>query len=100
MGSFQRVTGPKGDTWLVNTVGTLVAVVGFVLLLAAGRRRITLEAGALAAGSAAALSGIDVYYVSRRRISPVYLLDAALEWLLVAGWISGGVRARRRLRSA
>jgi hypothetical protein len=97
MRSFQRVTGPKTDEWLVNTVGALVAVVGAVLFLAGVRRRVTAEVAALAAGAAAALSAVDVHYVLRRRISPVYLLDAVLEAGLIAGWIAGA-RARRPRR--
>jgi hypothetical protein len=29
---------------------------------------------------------IDVSFVAKRRISPIYLLDAAAEAALVAGW--------------
>lgn len=31
--SFEVITGPKVDVWLVKTVGLLVAVIGAVLLL-------------------------------------------------------------------
>jgi hypothetical protein len=37
--TFQRVTGPKVDLWLVNTVGVLVAVIGAALILAGVRGR-------------------------------------------------------------
>ena len=37
--------------------------------------------------SAAGLAAIDVYYVSKGRISPVYLLDAVLEAVLLVGWL-------------
>ncbi|HEX2022926.1 MAG TPA: hypothetical protein VHH36_09430, partial [Candidatus Thermoplasmatota archaeon] len=43
MPSFLAVTGPKTDLWLVDTVGALVLVVGAVLLLAAGRDRVSPE---------------------------------------------------------
>ncbi len=39
--TFERVTGPKVDRWLVKTVGVLVTVIGGVLLLAGSRRRVT-----------------------------------------------------------
>src|SRR5215208_7809800 len=74
--SFERVTGPKTDAWLVKTVGVLVAVIGGALGLAGWRRRVTPELALVAAGSAAGLAAIDVVYVGRRRISRVYLLDA------------------------
>ena len=84
--TFEWVTGPKVDRWLVKTVGVLVSVVGGVLLLAGARRRVTAETAVLAAGSALGLAGIDAVYSLRGRISKVYLLDAAAEVLLVLGW--------------
>jgi len=84
--SFQKVTGPKTDVWLVKTVGVLVCVIGAVLGSAGARQRVTPEIAGLAIGSSAALAAIDVVYVSRRRISPVYLLDVAMSAILIAGW--------------
>ena len=37
--------------------------------------------------SAAGLGLVDVWFVARRRISPVYLLDAGAEALILAGWL-------------
>jgi hypothetical protein len=87
MATFEAVTGPKFDDWLVKTVGVLVSVIGGVLAVAGLRRAITLEILLLAVGSAVALAGIDVVYVAKRRISPVYLLDALAEVILIALWI-------------
>jgi len=94
MPSFEAVTGPKRERWLVRTVGVLVLAIGGALALAARRRRVTPELRLLAAGSAAGLGAIDTWYAARRRISPIYLGDAALEAALVAGWIISG-RPRR-----
>ena len=85
--SFERVTGPKADFWLAQTVGALVGVVGGVLLLAEKRNRITRELELLGMGSAASLGLVDIVFSLRGRISKVYLLDAALEAALVAGWL-------------
>ncbi len=85
--TFERVTGPKTDGWLVKTVGVLVTVIGAVLGLAAQREQPPREVAALGAGSALGLTGIDVTYVARRRIAPIYLLDAAAELALVALWL-------------
>jgi hypothetical protein len=41
----------------------------------------------LAVGSAVALAGIDIVYVAKRRIPPVYLLDALTEVILIALWL-------------
>jgi hypothetical protein len=40
-------------------------------------------------GSAAALGAIDAVYVAKHRISPIYLVDAAAQAPIVAGWIRG-----------
>jgi len=86
MRTFEGVTGPKVDRWLVKTVGALVAVIGCALGLASRRRQLAPEVVLVAAGSAAALAAIDTIYVAKRRISPVYLLDALAELALVSGW--------------
>ena len=86
LASFQAVTGPKNDLWLVRTVATLVLVVGGVLLVAAARLRVTFELILLAVGCALGLAVIDVVYATGGVISPVYLLDAAAEITLAALW--------------
>ena len=88
--SFEVVTGPKVDGWLVKTVGSLLTVVGGVLLAAGANRRVTPEVRALAMGKGLALAGIDFVYVSRKRIPPVYLLDAALHLGFVGAWALAG----------
>ena len=85
--SFEWISGPKVDGWLVKTVGALVAVVGGVLGLAAHRRRLTPEMELLAVGTALSLAAVDVVTVSRRRIRRIYLLDAAANLGLVAAWL-------------
>jgi hypothetical protein len=96
MRTFEAVTGPKVDRWLVKTVGVLVAVIGASLLVDA--RRPSRGSQVLGVGSAAALGGVDVVYSLRGRISKIYLADAVLEALLVTLWAVGG-RGRRRLIS-
>jgi hypothetical protein len=91
--SFQRVTGPKTDLWLVKTVGVLIIVIGATLLGAARGRRYDAPILLLAVGSALGLAGIDLVYALGGRISPIYLLDAAAEIALAALW--GVARARR-----
>src|SRR5687768_8937464 len=84
--SFEAITGPKQDFWLVQTVGALVAVVGAVLGRAAvARRQSDADVLALAAGGAAALGAVGTYYAAKRRISLVYLADAALELAFITG---------------
>lgn len=96
IGTFQMVTGPKVDLWLVKTVGVLIIVIGATLLLGAWRRRVGPELVFLAAGSAAGLAGIDVVYALSDRIWDVYLLDAVVEILLVLLWVAAWWTGRRR----
>lgn len=91
--SFQVVTGPKTDLWLVRTVGVLVTVVGAVLISASRRRRITDEIVLLATGSALGLAAIDLIYSLSGRISPIYLADAAAEIGLALLWVIGWRRS-------
>ncbi|HEY7329144.1 MAG TPA: hypothetical protein VH592_15990 [Gemmataceae bacterium] len=93
--TFQMVTGPKTDHlvtgrqldhWLVMTVGVLITCIALALLTAAWRRRISAEMVILAVASAIGLTGIDVLYVLRQVIAPIYLVDAALEILILATW--------------
>jgi hypothetical protein len=90
--TFMKVTGPKTDLWLVKTVGLLVTVIGIVLLIGAAREQVSLEVLVLAVGSATALFAIDVIYVARRVIAPIYLLDAVLEAILIAAWAIAWLR--------
>ena len=89
MGSFLDVTGPKTDLWLVSTVGLLLAVVGIVLFCAGIRKKRNLEVFLLGLGSAASLASIEISHVYLKVISPIYLLDAFIEVVLVVCWISG-----------
>lgn len=85
--TFQKVTGPKTDLWLVKTVGVLVAVMGAVLITGGLRQEEAfVEITVLGAGSAAGLATIDAVYVARRRISFVYLFDALAELVFLCGW--------------
>lgn len=86
MRSFEEVTGPKADDWLVKTVGALITVVGGTLLASGLGDGPSSDLKRIAAGSAAALAVVDVVYVAQGRISRIYLLDAAAELALVTGW--------------
>jgi hypothetical protein len=101
--SFQAVSGPKtdhlvtgneDDHWLVITVGALITVIGLTFVVASWRKRLSLEVGFLAIGSASALATVDIVYVSRKVIDPIYLVDAGVELVFVLGWIAVGFRHR------
>jgi hypothetical protein len=76
----------------VQTVAALVTAVGGGLISAGVRDRVTPELLAIATGCAAGLAGIDFVYVARRRISPVYLGDAAAQLAVLAVLAARGIR--------
>jgi hypothetical protein len=94
--SFEAVTGPKADRWLVRTLGALITVIGAALLRGTRGGRVSPELRLLAVGSALSLAAIDVIYVARGRIRRVYLLDALAELALALLW---GVASRAARRS-
>ena len=86
--SFEWVTGPKTDYWLVRTVGGLLAAVGGVIGLAGARQRITPEIRLLAVTTSGVLAAIDVIAFAAGRIRPVYLLDALANTVLIGSWLA------------
>ena len=84
--TFEMITGPKTEDWLVQTVGALIVVIAITLLTSAWKRRSPPEVVLLAVGSAGALTAVDVVFVARGMIPPIYLLDAAAEVVLIAAW--------------
>jgi len=93
--TFQLVTGPKtdhmltgneGDHWLVNTVAVLLLASSLVYLTTAFRKTLSFEVVLLLILNAVALTVIDVVYVGRDVIRPVYLLDAAVEVVFIVIW--------------
>jgi hypothetical protein len=86
--SFELVTGPKTDDWLVRMVALLVVLIGVTLGVAVVRNAVwTLEITVLAAGAILAFAAIDTWCAISGRISPIYLADAGLEAGLLAGLV-------------
>jgi hypothetical protein len=81
---FEAITGKKRDRWLVQMVGLLAASMGASLWVSSRSQRIEPAALVLSTSGALAFAGIDVVHVCRRRISPIYLADAAIELVIVA----------------
>ena len=91
--SFEWLTGPKRDDWLVKAIGLLTAVMGIALAADGGKR--TRQARLLGAGSAAAFAAVDLWYAGvRRRIRPIYLADAAVQTVFLVGWLTDRERSR------
>jgi hypothetical protein len=105
--SFQAVTGPKtdhlptgdqDDHWLVVTVGALITAIGISLLVACYTRRLSPEAAVLGILSAIVLAAIDIVFVWREVIAPIYLADAVVEILFVCCWVAAISTNREALR--
>lgn len=86
--TFVWVTGPKADTWLVQTVGVLVLVVGTTLLVGARRKQILPETRLLGVLGSLAFVGIDVAFYLQGRIGAIYLGDAAAELAIAMAWLA------------
>jgi len=94
--TFEAVTGPKLEGWLVKTTGAMIANVGAALAMAGARGKVSREMRILGAGAAASLAVVDFHYAgARRRISPVYLIDGAVQLATAALW---GLAALRDVR--
>ncbi len=95
LATFEAVTGPKVDDWLVHMVGLLAAAIGVTLWVGARDERPAGTVVLLAVLSAASFAAIDLRYALARRISAVYLLDAAVEGALILALLLAW-RGRRR----
>src|SRR4051794_25887508 len=60
--SFQIVTGPKTDLWLVQTVGAILGIIGISFCIAGARRVVSASTYFLAVASALALMMVDVIF--------------------------------------
>lgn len=93
IGTFQAVTGPKTDLWLVKMVGILAVVIGAALLVAARGGRPGTETVTLAAGTGIGFASVDLVYSLAGRISLVYLADVPPELFFVGAALVHAVRA-------
>ena len=84
--TFEAVTGPKVDYWLVRTVGGLLSVTGVIIALAALRHRLTSEIQLLAIGTSGVLASVSLIYSINGRIRSIYLLDTAVNIVLMVLW--------------
>ncbi|HEX2300356.1 MAG TPA: hypothetical protein VHH34_17885 [Pseudonocardiaceae bacterium] len=91
MPSFEAVTGPKTDRWLVRTVAGLMVANGLVQWLAEPSVEGIASARRVGQGTAVTLAAIDIAYAIPGRISRIYLLDALLE----VGWVAAWARTVR-----
>jgi hypothetical protein len=85
--SFMWVSGYKTDQWLVKMVGLLTISIAAALFTGykAAQRSILV----LAYSAALSYIVVDVYYVSKGVISRLYLVDAAVEIVIILMLVIG-----------
>ncbi len=94
--SFDAITGPKPEDGLVKTVGALVTVIGGAIGLASRSRRVTPELRFLAAGAALSMAAVEAFYLSKRRLRSVYLLDVLPQVAIAGAWMLDAWQSRAR----
>lgn len=93
--AFACLTGPKREPWLVKTMGLITLAIASVL--ARAPREADPQTRRIGLSTALAYGIADVWYAGvRRRISPVYLLDAVVEAVFVVAWLAHRREARPR----
>ncbi len=98
MRSFEALSGPKHDDWLVRTVGALAVVIGGSILIAQ-RRGHQAAMAPLGLGSAVAFATVDVVGVLRGPLRPIYLADAVMQGVFSVAWLLRSGRGRRPARA-
>ncbi|ROQ34905.1 hypothetical protein EDD98_3958 [Streptomyces sp. PanSC19] len=93
--SFEGITGPKADVWLLQTVSGLLVAIGWAQIRGVGTGAGTAHARRLGIGTATALFVVDVRYATTGRIRRVYLLDAVFQALWLNAWFRGSPGGRR-----
>jgi hypothetical protein len=90
MKSFERVSGPKRNDWLVKTVSLLLIADAICFASALLMNVLSLPVILLSISSAAALLLIDLIYVFNHKISSVYLFDAVIEITFIFSLLLSG----------
>jgi hypothetical protein len=98
LSTFEAVTGPKTDDWLVQTVGVLAAVIGVTLMLGTRRPQPHGETITLSLLSAFGFLTVDTVFVFSGVISRIYLVDAAVQVLLIVSLATAAILRNRRAK--
>lgn len=98
MSSFEAVTGPKDEHWLVRSVAGILLVISITLFAQLGKGRIEYAAITTAMGASFVLAVVGFITVMAGVISPIYLADGAMHFFFFACWchVLAGYFALRR----
>jgi hypothetical protein len=89
MQSFEAVTGPKDDSWLVRTVAGILVVVGAVLVRDAFRGHVAQGVRFIAAGVSAVLAIVALVSSLAGFISWLYFFDGLIHLAFAMAWLLG-----------
>ncbi|HEX2222439.1 MAG TPA: hypothetical protein VHK06_07920 [Candidatus Limnocylindria bacterium] len=92
--SFEAVTGPKREYWLVQATAGLTMAIGAVLVLPSPEPMAGRRARLLSLLSALAFAGVELRHGLPGRIRAVYLLDALGELAFAGSALLTGSRRR------
>jgi hypothetical protein len=84
--SFEAVSGPKADDWLVKCVGGLIVGAGYAQMSGRNSPEGLTAARRIGVGTAGTFAAVDLIYGGSGRISRVYLLDAVVEAMWLRAW--------------
>ncbi len=101
MDSFEAVTGPKVDEFLVRSIALILLLTAAVLFSQLHGKELELSAVIMGMGISLILGSIAIISAALGYIRAVYFLDGALHVLFGIGWLSFLIRnwrARRRMQ--
>jgi hypothetical protein len=87
MSSFMEITENTTDPLLVKTIGILLVCAAITFLISLYNNENSAAVVFLSVSSAIGLLSIDIYYNLTDEISTLYLIDAALQLILLEAWI-------------
>jgi len=95
--SFEAVTGPKTDDWLVQMVGLLAAAIGTTLLFGSWRGSRYRETLALAILGAISFTAIDVIFAVNGTIGRICLADAVVQVIVISALLGTSLLAPKKV---
>jgi energy-converting hydrogenase Eha subunit E len=86
MPSFEAVTGPKEDDWLVRSVAGILLVMGAVLMFDAFRHHVSHSVRIMAGGISAVLAIVALVSSLAGFISLLYFIDGIIHLSFALAW--------------
>lgn len=88
MQSFESVTGPRSDHWLVRSLAGMLIIVGAALIWSVQRGHIDHSMRGVAAGSSGMLALVALISGMNGPVDPVSVIGASLHGVLALCWVA------------